>query len=439
MRRIPFRLKLTAVFTALIIVGVTLIFYFEYKRERALIENGYLQQAETIASTLTPIFFEPLLLGYVASPDHYRNILTRIISTNQDLRDMRVLQDDGTPLALDLEAVGEPIDPKHHLNLLRPIEVRYAGARRRAIGWLDLDFHSGRIDEVLKTSLRRSVMTASALLILGFVAAWIISRGVTAPLARLAAAMARLREGNLSVSVPVTSRDEIGDLSAAFNETVEGLRAKNELLHYVSRSAWEAAHRRATGANEVTGTTRTLTVLFSDIQGFTPMTEKTPAHEVVLRLNAYFDAMVRIVLRHGGTIDKFIGDAIMALFEGEDAGASGAVAAGREMQKELEELRRLGATDFHIRVGVNTGDVILGDIGSISARRDYTCIGDAVNVASRLCYGCPTDAVHVGQETYRQLSDTPAAEKRTGFRVKGIDRDLETYVLSSEVRVPSEE
>lgn len=427
--KIPFRLKLVLLFSAVILIGISISTGFDYRRQRKLIEEGYWRQAETIGATMTPLFLEPLLRGYVSDPENYRNSLAKVLVANEDLVNIQILRDDGRPLMADLPGQVSREHAGRLFKLARPISLQYAGGRFRPIGRMELQFHSERLDRALETEIRRSIHSGLILLVIGIAAALTISHRVTVPLRRLAIGMTRLRGGNLSISVPVTSHDEVGELSAAFNEMVEGLRVKKELLHYVSRSAWDAAHLRATGAAETSGEFHTVTILFSDIKDFTPLTERTPAPSVVAMLNHYFDAMVKIVMRNGGTVDKFIGDAVMALFEGEDGGAAAAMAVAVQMQKEVAALRLKGTSQFHIRVGLNTGQVIMGDIGSIESRRDYTCIGDPVNVASRLCYTCPTDGVHAGVETYKRLAHPPEAERHVGLRVKGIERDLETYII----------
>ena len=138
------------------------------------------------------------------------------------------------------------------------------------------------------------------------------------------------------------------------------------------------------------GETRTLTVLFSDLAGFTSIAERTDARTLVGLLNVYLTEMTTIVLAHGGIIDKYQGDAIMAEFGAPVAladHADRAAAAGLAMQRRLAELRdewrRQGLPALSCRIGINTGPAILGNMGSDQVF-DYTAIGDAVNLASRL-------------------------------------------------------
>ena len=138
------------------------------------------------------------------------------------------------------------------------------------------------------------------------------------------------------------------------------------------------------------GVNQTITVLFADIRGFTSLSENAPPEKVVQLLNRYFTAMSDIIFAHGGTLDKYIGDGLMALFGAPTASsedACNAVAASVAMQREMaginKELRREGYEDIHIGIGLHTGVATVGYIGS-ERRSEYTAIGDTVNLASRL-------------------------------------------------------
>ena len=158
---------------------------------------------------------------------------------------------------------------------------------------------------------------------------------------------------------------------------------------YVSRDVYSQLMANPDQA-ELGGKRREMTVLFSDIRGFTSVTERGDPEELVSQLNEYFSRMVEIVFRHKGTVDKFVGDMVMALFSAplDDADhANHAVQAAVDMVKELGELNRAwaaqGMTQLDIGIGVNSGDMIAGNIGS-SSIMSYTVIGDNVNLGARL-------------------------------------------------------
>ncbi|HEX6992480.1 MAG TPA: adenylate/guanylate cyclase domain-containing protein, partial [Gemmatimonadales bacterium] len=160
------------------------------------------------------------------------------------------------------------------------------------------------------------------------------------------------------------------------------------------------------------GERRLLTVMFSDIRGFTTLSETMPPEEVAQLLSDYFSEMVDIIFAHGGTLDKFIGDAIMALWGAparHDDDADRALAAAVDMQDAVASLnqrwRARGRPEVGIGIGINHGDVFAGNIGS-PRRLEYTVLGDAVNIASRLCAQARAGDILVG-EAFRNVVNHP--------------------------------
>jgi adenylate cyclase len=180
-----------------------------------------------------------------------------------------------------------------------------------------------------------------------------------------------------------------------------------------------------------------VTVLFSDIRGFTTLSERCSAEEVVTILTRYFSVMVAIVFRHNGTLDKFVGDAIMAVFGAPLDRTDQAEAACRcalEMQAALKvlnaELEAQGHPTLAIGVGVNSGEVIAGFIGAES-RMEYTVIGDAVNLASRLEgttkeYGV---GIIISEATLRKVEGLVETRELGAIRVKGKEQAVNVFAL----------
>ena len=181
----------------------------------------------------------------------------------------------------------------------------------------------------------------------------------------------------------------VGTAYRYFVEDAEKRKVSRLFGRYVSRDVYKQLMANPNLA-ELGGARREMTVLFSDLRGFTTITEKGRPEELVQQLNEYFTRMVDIVFRNGGTVDKFVGDMVMALFGApvDDVDhADAAVVAAVEMVRELGELNRHWAAANRVQldlgVGINSGDMIAGNIGS-SAIMSYTVIGDNVNLGSRL-------------------------------------------------------
>jgi adenylate cyclase len=176
-----------------------------------------------------------------------------------------------------------------------------------------------------------------------------------------------------------------------------------------------------------------ITMLFSDIRGFTTMSDGRPPEEVVNTLNEYFEVMVDILFQYTGTLDKFVGDEIIGLFGAPIAIEDGpykAVTCGLAMQQGLAEFNRTRASEnlpaIRIGIGINTGSVITGAIGSTRALQ-YTAIGDAMNVASRLVNLASPGEVIISEHTYRYVSDRIDATALPPVKVKGKADELKVY------------
>jgi adenylate cyclase len=177
----------------------------------------------------------------------------------------------------------------------------------------------------------------------------------------------------------------------------------------------------------------TATVLFTDIVGFTHLSEKMPPREINMVLNRHFHRMADIVFQYGGTLDKYLGDGLMAVFgapmEKEDD-AERAIQAARQMRQELREMKDDTGVgmQFDIRIGINTGRVVAGNIGSPN-RVDYTVIGDPVNVASRLESIAQPNQILIGEETFRHVKGLFDIKKVGPKKVKGKGAEIMVYAV----------
>jgi adenylate cyclase len=175
----------------------------------------------------------------------------------------------------------------------------------------------------------------------------------------------------------------------------------------------------------------TATILFTDINGFTRLSERLPPSDVNIILNQYFSRMTDIIFRHDGTLDKYIGDGMMAVFGApivKEDDAERAIRAAKEMVNEMKSLMKDAGDErkFTIRIGINTGWVMAGNIGS-PKRMDYTVIGDAVNVASRLESMAQPNQILIGEGTYRLVKDKFNIRAVGPKQVKGKREEIRVY------------
>lgn len=230
------------------------------------------------------------------------------------------------------------------------------------------------------------VVTAVSLLV-----SWTLSSYIERPLVELTDVAERVERGDLSAEAGEAGQDEVGRLAHALNEMVRGLRERERIKQvfgqYVTNQVSEKILK---GEVNVDGERRTATVLFSDIRGFTQMSEGMKPAEIVAFLNAYFTEMVEAVFEEKGFLDKFIGDGLMAVFNAlgdEPEHARRAVRAALRMRALVGKINGergvVGKPPISIGIGIHTDDVVLGNVGS-SRRLQYTAIGDGVNVSSRV-------------------------------------------------------
>lgn len=211
-------------------------------------------------------------------------------------------------------------------------------------------------------------------------------------------------------------------------------RMKNAMYRYMTPGVAEQV--MALGEDALLeGERKEVTILFSDIRGYTTLTENLEASEVVKLLNQYFETMVEAVFNHEGTLDKFIGDALMAVFGAPlplENHALMAVETALDMRRRLREfnLSRPTESKFKIGIGISSGEVVSGNIGS-QKRMDYTVIGDGVNLSSRLeaitkQYGCD---IILSEFTYRLCGDRIWVRELDKVRVKGKQQGVSIYEL----------
>ncbi len=272
---------------------------------------------------------------------------------------------------------------------------------------------SGRLAEgmpagdLLARLIAASEITFVVYVVLGVVLTLIIARFVTGPLAESAAALRRVQQGDLDVSLQVQSGDEVGVLEDGVNDMVAALRDRERILEAFGRVVEPTVRDHLlSGRYDEGGELHEVSILFCDIRGFTSLSENNPPREVVATLNEFFTAMTDWVRECGGFVDKFIGDALLVVFglfdgggDGLDiakgggasprdaAGAGAAVRCALGMRSRLGELNAeraaAGKPPLAVSVAVHSGEVVAGTIGS-AGRHEYTVIGDTVNVAARL-------------------------------------------------------
>ncbi len=239
--------------------------------------------------------------------------------------------------------------------------------------------------------LKIEVTTVVAIALVGMaISAYFITRSLLRPIRSLSRSMSRVAAGDLSQSVPVTSNDEVGELTGQFNNMVEGLRERERFRETFGRYVDEsvaATILQHEGEGVLAGETREATVLFTDIAGFTTIAEYMSPDALVAALNEYLETVLEPIRAHGGVVNTFIGDGLFASFNMPlacDDHACAAVRAAIDIQRAVNS-RTFGDMGVALatRIGISTGHVIGGSVGA-GRRLTFTLLGDTVNLAARL-------------------------------------------------------
>ena len=292
-------------------------------------------------------------------------------------------------------------------------------------------------------------------LVLGAILSWSLIR----PVRRVDWGLDRIANGDFLTRVSVPNRDEFGNLTSNLNRTAEqlatlyaeletlntGLRTTidtkvaeleraSRLKRYLSPHLAESI---LSGERDVSLTTsrKLLTIFFSDVRGFTAAAERMEPEQLVDELNDYLTEMTEIVFKHGGTLDKYVGDAVMVFFGDplpQEDHAMRAVLMGFEMQERMAELQQrwMGRYQysFEIGIGIATGWVTVGDIGS-PARSDYTVLGNEVNLAARLADRAASGQILVTERTLTDVTDVAVGRPIDEILLKGISRPIKIFEL----------
>ena len=325
------------------------------------------------------------------------------------------------------------------------VPIMLTGSEQRELGYVHLGLSGSVIDEAAARMRRKVGEVALAGLLLGGLGAFTLARVNVSPIKLLVKGVGEIGRGNLDQEIRVRRSDEIGELTAAFNEMARGLREKELIKDTFSRyMSKQLADKLLFGPEktrlELGGEHRFVTVLFTDIRGFTGMAERLDPKGVISFLNEYFKLMIDAVSENDGWIDKFIGDAVMVIYgipvkAGDDAvrAVRTALAMKDAMAAFNERRSKAGLAPVRMGVGINSGTVVAGNVGS-KERMNYTVVGDTVNVAARLVSLSREENVIISEQTYSLVKDHFTIEKKEKVALKGKNEMQQVYEVVGEKR-----
>ncbi|MEX0722215.1 MAG: adenylate/guanylate cyclase domain-containing protein [Balneolaceae bacterium] len=403
--------------------------------------DGELYQVVTI-----PIFTSSYLLGTITLGTLFKDQDAQRLKKNTTLEVVMFL--DETPIAysdsvMDRDVYNAVAEQHHSLIDSLALNMEVSDPFRTEIGGTEvLTFLSPLGEEErayylayvptakqfeILTELQKSVLFIALISIFIVIPlAILLARAFSGPIKALTNAMLKVREGDLNISLKPRSNDEIGILTRTFNEMIIGLRERFALSKYVGDHTLRMIQKSSDSDPHLGGSSEKLAILFTDIRGSTSKIATSGPETFITILNRTLSAQSDAVLEQEGSIDKFVGDSLIALFSGKNA-LERALKCGIKIQQGYTSDPEVSSFFDGLGIGVNYGDMVLGNMGA-KERMDYTVIGPEVNLCSRLCSVAESGQILVPEKRVNEF------ELMTKFNFKQVKRkSLKGFITEVEI------
>ncbi|HEU5321893.1 MAG TPA: adenylate/guanylate cyclase domain-containing protein [Methylomirabilota bacterium] len=451
--RLPLKLKLGLLITSILALTVLVVSAVLLRQQQAALTEAMTKRGLTIAQNLAASAKSPLL----TEDDLTLNLLLRDVMQDGDVAYAAITDDTGRAVAhSDVGLVGRTLERPRGLEplagelLVQTYRAPGQGTlidfavpltfRDVRVGAIYLGFSTRAIEQALARARNNTTLIAVVMVLLGIAGAAGLAALLSRPILKLMEGTRAIAAGDFSVSLAIPSRDEIGALTAAFNRMARSLHEKEMIkrafTRYVAREVVDVILKDPEHL-VLTGERREVTVLFCDIRGFTASAEHMAPEAVVARLNAFYDLMIDTTFKHDGTLDKFLGDGVMAVFGAPIYRADHTLLAIRTalaMQAGIRELsarfQAEGKPPIAVGIGVNAGEAVAGTVGT-EERMEYTVIGDSVNLAARLESAARGGQILVSEQICGKLGAAVEARPLGRLRVKGKEDEIEIYEVTA--------
>ena len=318
----------------------------------------------------------------------------------------------------------------HTYRFVKPIIYTYQG-KEVLLGVTLLYYDKEVISSIIETLFNFILTIAIIIALFAILFVYFLGMRLTRPILKITEAATSISKGDLNIHLDIKTNDEIEDLANHFNTMVDDLQERKDMQKFVSRPTMDMIQNNVSKDIVLGGEYRTLVVFFSDIRNFTVLTEENEPSEVINIVNFYLNLQCEIIKENKGYIDKFIGDAIMVSFDGENA-IQRAIESALKIQSKIiqENILRVQENKIicEVGIGINMGEMIVGNIGSFE-HMDFTAIGLHVNIASRLCSKAQGGEVIVSKKSCINQKMNFHISKEEAYSVKGISYPIETYTL----------
>ena len=455
--RIPIFIKLTALSTLLIFVVISTISFSMLSKQKKQFTGQLVSLGESMVSIAASNAPDKLLGGEDLA---LFQLVNNIAQNDQVIYAIITDENDIIKAHSNIEEVNKAYSPPKNIMFLNKTSVAKVSSfiqggeeilffekpityQKLNVGKVRLAISQKKILQNIRNAKIFILVLTVIIIILGILLSLGLSRYFSNPIMKLRESTKALGMGNFDHRVSINRNDELGDLGSAFNKMAEDLALKEKIKdsfgRYVTPEIVDLI--LANPDNQwMKGSEVEATVLFVDIRGFTTLSEDKEPESIVELLNDYFARVTDIVVKHGGHINKFVGDGAMAVFGTPvptPQHAEAAVMAALDIQEEIARLdreKKMEDVAIQVGIGVNSGAMVAGNLGS-QRKMEYTVIGDNVNVASRLTSRAKAGEILISRQTYELIKNKNSLkiEKRRIASVKGRKMKIAIFnVLSLE-------
>ncbi len=449
--KIGIKVKFAAILSGILIVVILTLASILIAHQRSSLEA----QMRSMAGTLTDEFAIDSKMSLMQKDDLAMSLMVQNMLKYPGIRDAYILNHDFAVLAHReikgtdggiheskddiLSMTGPPpwllSEAEGALVFASPIIFKGT-----TVGYTAIAFSDEFIQERVKTAVNRVLLITVLALVGVTLVSLPLASGLLRPILRLFEGTEEIARGNLDFRIRESRNDEIGDLVKSFNRMASELKKKEMMKgafnRYVSRDVADEILREPERIR-LGGDRRDVTVLFADIRGFTSISTRMEPEMVVEVLNRYFTLITEVIFRFEGTIDKFIGDAVMSVFGSPIASPSHlehGVKAAMAIKFAVEEMNSIclkrNLTQLDVGIGLDSGTVIVGNMGS-KMRMEYTAMGYAVNMASRLTDLARSGDMLITETVYESIKDNVSADRMSEVAIKGFEGPVTLYNLIS--------
>lgn len=444
-RFLPIRFKLSLIIGAIVVIVITAFSLTVLQSQREALMTRMTQVCGVLIQNLAESVKGSLLSGEKekVTEEVYKLRKTSI----EGLKQVAIFNHKGE-LVESFDKSGEEVIPRSPADLLALKGLERRETRKRfefyypimselqedgqvkdiVVGIAFVSFSKKAILGPIEQARNIALGSAVVILLFSILGIYAIANRMASQIQLLSDGAREVGNGNLDVEITVRSKDELGQLAQEFNKMIQHLREKLHMQKFMSKLTVEMI-KETVGANgsNAKAVKRNVAVLFSDVRSFSSVAERLAPEEIVKLINIYFDLQTRIIESHKGIVDKFIGDQIMAIFEGENM-ADSALRAAVKIQRQIRLLNQersdAGQVTLEMGIGINNGDIVMGRMGSAD-RMDYTVIGDVVNVASRLCTSATGGQVVTSFELAREVNGSYPTTRLKSISVKGRTKSID--------------